>query len=166
MIFGFFKKKGDRQVEAVTTKAPGTDIAYDPELVDSLKGDHQALLVIFNNITAAFKKENYTKVAGELKEFRTLLQSHLLTENVRFYIYLQRQLAGSHLDTELILGFRKEMDGIGRAVIRFLDKYESIDTDTALTASFEGELTQIGQVLGERIKKEEEVLYPLYRAEY
>ena len=171
-MFGFFnKKKGFRDEEAppggaTTNYAPGTEINFHPELVPQLKKDHQNLLNLYGQIKAAFDKGDYVQVSRKLDDFRTGLQGHLLTENVRLYIYLERSLAGDETNGELMRGFRREMDGIGRTVLNFLRKYEAIGVDHELAKAFERDFAVIGQVLGERIQREENVLYPLYLPRY
>lgn len=85
---------------------------------------------------------------------------------VLLYVYLEHCFADDEANAELIHDFRHEMDRIGRVAMKFLKKYEAIGVDKDTAASFAGEFAQIGQVLGDRIKKEESVLYPLYLPRY
>ncbi len=172
-MFDFFKKKGDSKPAATAAPAaqqyntaPGTEIRYHPELVEQLKSDHQTLLGIYGEIQAAFDAGDYARVSEKLDAFRTGLQGHLLTENVRLYIYLDRCLASDETNSELIRGFRREMDGIAKVAMNFLKKYEAIGVDKELAGAFAKDFATIGQVLGERIQKEEQVLYPLYMPQY
>lgn len=176
-MFDLFKKKNEETEAKPAAKestgqsqqygtAPGTEIRYHPELIDQLKGDHQKLLGIYGEIKAAFDSSDYQTVSEKLDQFRTGLQGHLLTENVRLYIYLDHCLAGDENNSELIRGFRREMDGIGKTAMNFLKKYEAIGVDSDLAPSFARDFETIGKVLGERIQREEEVLYPLYMPSY
>lgn len=61
-------------------------------------------------------------------------------------------------------GFRHEMDGIGRAVVGFLDKYQKIGSQPELAEQFATDLRGIGEALVARIKREEDLLYPMYSA--
>lgn len=173
-MFGFFKKsKAAAQpvVEPEPAKeapraAPGTGIHYDPQLIDKFKNDHHQLLGLFGAIKSAFDAGNYALVAENLDKFRSGLQAHLLVENVRLYIYLEHMLAGDETSYELVHGFRREMEGIGRVAVAFLTKYKTIGVDKDLAASFGRELDGIGKVLVDRITREEETLYPLYLPAY
>lgn len=147
---------------AQTGTAPGTGIRYSPSLIDELKRDHKQLLATYTAIKAAFDQGDYVRVSAKLAEFRIGLQGHLLTENVRFYIYLDRVHGQDEMNSDLIRGFRKEMDGIGRAALNFLKKYEMIGVDKELAGAFAKDFAEIGTVLGERIQREESTLYPLY----
>jgi regulator of sigma D len=58
------------------------------------------------------------------------------------------------------------MDGIAKVAMNFLKKYEAIGVDKELAGAFAKDFATIGQVLGARIQKEEQVLYPLYMPQY
>lgn len=172
-MFDFFKKKGGTEANTAAAAkpaqygtAPGTEIRYHPELIDQLEEDHRKLLGIYGTIKEAFDAGEYAQVSTLLDQFRGALQGHLLTENVRLYIYLDRCLAGDETNSELIRGFRREMDGIGKTAMNFLKKYEAIGVDRDLAGAFAKDFAVIGSVLGERIQKEEQVLYPLYMPSY
>jgi regulator of sigma D len=160
------KKSDSSNNEQQYSAAPGTGIRFDPELIGQLKGDHQALLQLYNDIKSAFEAQQYETVAARLNDFRTALQEHLLTENVRLYIYLSHMFKNDETNFELIRGFRKEMDGIAKTAMDFLRKYDAIGVDADLAPTFARDFATIGEVLGTRIQKEENVLYPLYMENY
>jgi hypothetical protein len=170
-LFSFFSKKSSspetkEQPAQQYASAPGSEIRYSPTLVDELKGDHKSLLALYMAIKADFDRGDYKAVSVKLNEFRVGLQGHLLTENVRFYIYIDRVHGKDDMNAELIRGVRREMDGLGRAALNFLQKYEMIGVDKELASAFATDFAAIGAVLTERIKKEESVLYPLYTPVY
>jgi len=148
-------------------QAPGTRISYSPDLIPQLKDDHRRLLELFGTISEAFSRNDLPATSRLLEEFRGGILSHLLTENVRFYIYLEHALR--HEDQEsfnLMHHFRHEMDTIGKSVLAFFAKYQNIDKQPGLALSFGKDLENVGAILVERIKREEETLYPLYLPVY
>lgn len=147
-------------------EAPGTHIPYHPELVDQLKADHQGLLATFGAIGDAYNTHDLAATSAQLEAFRGQLMAHLLKENVRFYIYLEHALVSDPTSHALVHQFRHEMDGIGKAVMAFLDKYRNLAVDSSLAGSFGADLASVGSVLAQRIKSEEETLYPLYLPAY
>ena len=171
-MFGFFKKKKDNDTatsgatQHEGSTAPGTEIHYSPELIGSLQSDHQTILALYSDIANAFKEKRYHDVSSMLEDFKSGLSAHLLTENIRLYIYLDRSLASDPTSSELIRGFRKEMDDIAKVALGFLKKYETIGVDEDLASHFATDFETIGKVLVERIKKEENTLYPLYMPSY
>ena len=153
-------------IEAYRAPAPGTSIGYSPDLVPHLEADHVKLAEIFTAIGRAFNAGDLALTVRHMTHFRTVIQAHLLTENVRLYIYLEHALAQDAASHALIHEFRHEMDGIGKAVLAFLGKYRDLDTQPNLAVSFNSDLNAVGKVLVERIQREESTLYPLYLPAY
>jgi len=142
--------------------APGTHISYSPDLIDKLRADHAELLNVFMAIQASTTAGDLQQASAKLGEFRRALQAHLLTENVRLYVYLEHMLATDKLSHDLMHDFRSDMADIGKAVIDFLNKYRDLAVRPDLAESFPAELATVGAVLTERIQREEDTLYPLY----
>lgn len=130
--------------------------------MDKLKTEHRALLELYSKVSRAFAGGNFDEVSEALGDIKGLLQAHLLVENVRLYVYLEHQFAGNDVNMELTRNFRREMDGIGRAVLNFVKKYEAIGSEKELAATFGKDLEGLGRILSKRIQHEEEILYPLY----
>ena len=133
-----------------------------PQIIDLFKHDHRELLRVFAGIKAAIAAQDLPRCAELLEDFRHTLHGHLLSENVRLYIYLEHALASDPTSHELMHSFRHEMDDIGKAVVAFLERYRYLAEHPELLPQFAHELDGIGKVLVERIKREEETLYPLY----
>jgi hypothetical protein len=64
-MFDLFKKKESTNPQVATTSdtaryntAPGTQIHYSPDLIDSLISDHRAMLEIYGEIKSAFDATN------------------------------------------------------------------------------------------------------------
>ncbi len=168
-MFGLFnrnKKAAEAAVQQEPTTAPGTTIRYSPDLVESLEADHKKLLGLYGKIQKAFDAKQFEEVSSMLKSFKSGLNAHLLTENVRLYIYLDHSLSEDPLNSELIHGFRREMDDIAKVALGFLTKYETIGVDEHLAPYFMKDFATIGEVLVERIEREESTLYPLYMPSY
>lgn len=173
-MFEFLWKKKEPPSPAETPKqavapntqqgvAPGTQLHYDPNLVPSLIADHHVLVGIFGEIGNALKQKDSVLLKEKLSEFGGALRGHLLTENIKFYVYLQHSLEGDAENAAIMHDFRKEMQHIGKAVADFLHKYvATTDWNDAAWQSFETDVTQIGKVLVKRIQTEEQVLYSLY----
>ena len=135
---------------------------YQPELIESFKQEHAKLLKLFSAIHTFAEHGDVKHTAEYLMDFRFALQGHLLTENVRLYVYLERRLANDPASYELIRSFRHEMDRIGRDVVHFLEQYRELETKPHLLQTFISDLDTIGKVLVKRIQSEEDILYPLY----
>lgn len=139
-------------------------IRYDPALVDSLKRDHTDLVALYQRIGKLLQTEQYDEIRGDLVNFKTRLEAHILTENVRFYTYLEQSLRGDADNTEMMRDFRREMNTIARETVSFVKKYQ---TPGAFTAEERMQLAKdyalVGELLTRRLGREENNLYPLYQ---
>ncbi|MDO9224508.1 MAG: hemerythrin domain-containing protein [Pseudomonadota bacterium] len=147
---------------AATGTAPGTHIHYDPHLVSHLIEDHRRLEGLFGRIVAASQARNAELLTKNLSDFGNAIRDHLLTENVRFYVYVQHTGDAAHAD--VVHGFQHEMRGIGKALTSFLFRHsEREQWNDEAWSEFARELDAIAQVLTRRIATEETTLYPLYQ---
>lgn len=165
-MFGLFKRR-EKQATAEVKTEPGLSqgISYDPGLIDQFHAEHQALLSLFGTIKTAAEKQDFKTVQKNLKKFTSILRGHLLTENVKLYVYLSKELTNDDESREIIMTFRREMMQIGKAVNQFVTRYDKPDWSAEMEVSFLDELLSIGDVLVHRIEQEESTLYPLYMPE-
>ncbi|MEO8673009.1 MAG: hemerythrin domain-containing protein [Tahibacter sp.] len=137
--------------------------SYDSRLVESLKHDHQELVALFQQIGQAFDTRRHTEIPQQLVAFKTHLEAHLLSENVRFYNYVEYNLRDDSENLSLIRDFRREMNSIARGVIDFVKKYQRGLNDESSRQSFLSDYRTVGGLLVQRIEREEGSLYPLYQ---
>ncbi len=142
---------------------PSRDIAYDPKLIDSLLRDHAELGRIFKMVGDAQKASNFLGIPPLLISFKSHLEAHVLTDNVRFYNYLEKSLASDPSNTEVILDFRREMNTIARSVIVFVKNYQSSRFTLDERLRFATDYEAVGKILEQRLDSEEGSLYPSYR---
>lgn len=138
-------------------------IGYDPKLVDSLLHDHSELGRIFAGIGDAQKAGNFTDIRPLLVNFKSRLEAHVLTENVRFYNYLEQSLGSDTNNTAVMHDFRREMNGIARGVVNFVKKYQSSGFTPGEQRQFAEDYAAVGKLLEQRLDSEENNLYPLYQ---
>ena len=146
-----------------TAREPGRTIRYDPGLVDGLKDDHQELVAMYTALGEQVAGGDFHGIDAALQEFKIRLEAHLLTENVRFYVYVEQSMADDEVNYELIRGFRKEMNSIARAVVEFVRRYRQQPVGPATQAQFIREHGEVGRLLAQRIAREESELYVLYQ---
>ena len=145
---------------------PGTYIGYDPLLVGRLRSEHQRILVLFAQTQALLTTRDYDGVKRKLGELRITMQDHLMTANVRFYVYVSRYLAGDAAKSAIINEYRREMLVSSRQVMDFLRTYSAARFDDNLANTFQIELLVISSALVNRIEREQASLLPLYQASY
>lgn len=162
-MFSFFKRKQNTGTETPPpVNAPNTHIRYDSKLIESLEADHRILLSHYQRIVDKTAEQRFKEVMAELGQFKTLFHSHILVENVKLYVYLNRTLDGQQQSAALVKEMRREMRHIGKAVNQFIDRYDDWPWSSEMEGQFADELEQIGAALSARIQTEEERLYPLY----
>ncbi len=157
-----FRKREEKTKKEVVEKKYllGTKLSYDENLVSKLENDHQELLAIYTACAQAHENRDYLKLNKLLNQLKTKLTSHLLVENVCFYLYVSHYYEGDEGTRELIKVFRKEMEEIGKVAFKFLIKYSA--PDAVYYADFKKDFDMIGTVLTNRIAEEESGLYMLY----
>lgn len=155
-------REAARDVETRVREKGANYIKYDPGLVPRLVDDHEEIVGLFLEISSSLSAREYRVIPQQLMNFKMRLESHLLTENVRFYNYVEQQLADDPDNTALIRDFRKEMNTIARTVVNFIRKWHSTPILHHNAVQFEKEYHQIGEALQQRIQREERDLYPLY----
>lgn len=166
-LFGFElgRKAGSpAPAEPAGQFAPNTRISYDPTLIPHFIGHHRELMTLVAKVRNAAVAGHYPDVDTHLRSFRSLLQDHLLQENVRLYSYLSHCLKNDVEGSELMGDMRNEMGEIGRLVMRFLKQHIEFGVSGENVAKFIGDLDKVIAALTDRTKREEQSLYTLYRA--
>lgn len=141
--------------------APGTHIAYHPELIEQLRRDHLSLLGLLASMEEYSLAGDMPAALSQLHTLKRELQAHVLLEKVRLYVYLDHQLPATDPSRALVRQMRHRISAVANTVSAFVDHYRASAHESALT--FMGELESIAQLLVSHIQEEEDLLYPLYR---
>ncbi|VTU15162.1 hypothetical protein SRS16CHR_01389 [Variovorax sp. SRS16] len=149
-----------------SARGDGLRVEYHAGLVDELRAEHEGLLVLYDAIGRAMGQNRWPEVSAQLRKLRGMLTSHLLKERVSLYCYLQRVIPEDDDMHALFLGFKIEMGAIGKIAFNFVDRHAASEVfdDPARQAAFREQYASIGQVLTDRIVREEAQLYPMYQA--
>ncbi len=156
------KETESSQQEKEQIVLPGTQLFFDALLIKNLKDDHQTLLSLYGEMAQALSDNDHKTLVGLFTKFSAELRSHLLTENLKLYIYLSHAMVADTESLAIITDLRSEMQQIGRVVNNFLIRYSELPWSEEQVHSFPSEFEKIGEVLVDRIKREEATLYPLY----
>lgn len=170
----FFKSRPEKRKEAARqaakdlrdlkqSNANSKGVTYDSGLIQSLEKDHEMLVEIFGKIwSQGYEKSDFDAVCFHLSDFKALFQSHLLRENVKFYVYLEQALRKDSHSLSIVKEFRKDMNDIANAVIGFCKKYDKPEYTEVAHEAFKADYQAIGQALVRRVQLEERDLYSLY----
>jgi regulator of sigma D len=141
-------------------------IQYNADLVQEMLDDHRALLAIYGDLVKAVDNKDGSVFKLTLIRFKSMLVAHLLKEAVKLYIYLRQKLKGDEGVYHLVTSYKSEMDGISRVAMSFVDEYTAKSIHEIDFVQLSARLREIGLVLGDRIRREEMELYPLYHDLY
>jgi len=165
----FFSAKEQQNLQqdrkAVVSRSNQNDkfpIGYDENLIDRLKDDHTELVRLFTSVISHVENQRFTKAITELSTFRTLLTSHLITENTKLYLYLNYAYQKESTTSEMVSHFRKEMSHIGKSVMSFIQQYNHSGITAANQQKFLRQANEIAGILVNRIETEEQRLYEIY----
>lgn len=166
-IGNYFKQKQEKKSKpAVVVNHPknsGYTINYDPHLIQELEHEHSQLVDLYGRIwQEGFEKNDYAKTASLIAQFKSDFQAHLLTENVKFYVYLEQTLAKDKHNLDIVREFRTDMNEIANGVVKFCKKYQG-NFNIALIQQFKQDYANVGEVLTRRVSLEEKSLYVLYQ---
>lgn len=150
-------------VHTLTRSTPQTP-RFDAQLVPQLTHDHRELVHAYEQIGLLPERDRWDLLPAQLLSFKSLLEAHLLAENVRFYNYVEYTLRDDEENFSLIRDFRREMNAIARGVIEFVKKYQQPLVSSAERGAFLADYRHVGALLVQRIEREEGSLYPLYQS--
>jgi Hemerythrin HHE cation binding domain len=149
-------------VDMVPVPPPAVGISYNPNLIAKLKGDHQDLFAVYTRLHESATSARFAKITDDLIVLRRAFNGHILLENVRFYVYLERLLKDHPEEKNYVHSLRKDMNGIASAVSGFCEKWITNPVAPITQAAFTAELQGIGGALTSRVELEETTLYTLY----
>lgn len=141
-------------------------IAFSPDLVQGMLDDHRQLLAVFGEMSRAVKAQDAENFRDMLIQFKSMLTAHLLKEAIKLYIYLRQKLKNDPASYQLITGYKTEMDGISKVAMQFVDDFSTLRSAPINFVELNARLAELGRVLGDRIRREENELYPLYHDQY
>ncbi len=141
-------------------------IQHHSTLVSQLMSDHRQLLESFGVLKKTAEAGDAVAFKQALQGFKALLVPHLLEEAIRLYTYLRQELKtrGDANSYQLVNGYKSEMKGIGDAAVHFVETYNTAANDAIDFEQVRASLHEIGHLLGDRIRREESELYPLYQS--
>lgn len=160
---GYFKELRTQDGGGPEVPSAEGRISHDPRLIDTLLRDHAELGRLYGRIGAAVEAGNFDEVRSFLTTFKSRLDAHLLTENLRFYNYLEQSLADDPGSARMVREFRHEMNDIAHAVVTFIKQYQASDFSPVDRQRFALDYEAVGRKLEHRLDCEEDSLYRLYR---
>ena len=135
---------------------------YRPDLIPSLRQEHQQLLALFAELERSSEQGDDLACRNALDRFTRVLQDHLLTENRHLYGYFSRHEDPDPDIARQVDAMSADMMRVGKILHRFITSYTRTTWTEATRIQLRKDMQTIGEVLVHRIHEEETVLYPLY----
>ncbi len=127
------------------------------KLVKQWKKEHENLVVLGQKVLAEYVKGNESEAKRQLKHFVDLAMDHLTSEDIEFYRILTDPERKDERTEQLIEEFQTSFKDTKTTLMKFLAKY--VRPDTELDDEFFDTFSKIIEILGRRIKYEEDNLY-------
>jgi methyl-accepting chemotaxis protein len=153
-------KVGDNNIIG---KVEAEESQFNKSLIKNLVSDHRVLLTEFTGMMNSAQEDNFDEANRLLASFSTKLLEHLQLEMDELYGYMdfvEKMMTAE--DKASLKGFDDEMLKIGHAVKNLIDRYTNAPVSSMNKSTFIKEFEGAGVILGDRIKREESFLYPLY----
>jgi len=147
----------------VLDKHSGNVIEFDSGLIHHLENDHKELLDLYNQVLGSAKNNEFNILQLSLVEFATSFTTHIEIEDEQLYGYLIDLASGkSALEQKVVSDFADEMKKISVSIFEMLSQSPYIPVTKYTVSKFITEFEKIGEMLTDRIEREEKVLYPIY----
>lgn len=156
------KQQLDKPEPSGSAMAPGSKIPYRPDMIQRFQEQHAELQKTFSGIMSRARSNDFAYTRKSLHVFKQDLTSHLLEENIKLYTYLSRCLANDPDNKERMQNMRSEMEHIGTAMMRIINKYVAMEIPPSDKQAFLDDLDEVGTMLFNRIEQEESSLYAMY----
>lgn len=137
---------------------------YDAGLIDALEHEHEELLALFTKVLHVAKNNEFSKLKLSLVELATSFTTHIKIEDEKLYGYLKLLASKkSKVEQRVVAEFADEMKGISTSIFDIISQITDGPIDADNIDNFILEFEQIGRLLTDRIEREEQVLYPIYK---
>jgi hypothetical protein len=168
-LFSRFRANPTSDSSGENTQPEGTQrvgkaahMAYDPALTGRLRDGQRELLRTYAAVRAAAGEHRFHDIGRLLAHFKQTFQTHVATENMRFYAYVQQRVARDKEAYAVIADARREMNALDFGVLKVVDAYIAYPPTYLTETQFKFDLEQAGAQLAQRIDQAEKTLYPLY----
>lgn len=174
-VIDLFSKKQDehlselqpqalKDVSINSEKPKRKNFVFNRLLVKELEGDHSLLLSNYDKLMECAKEGNFLLLSRLLEDFTVVIINHLNKEDNELYGYLEEIIKEKNkTEIKVFRKFRSEMKNISVTIFSTINQNPNIPVTSDTVDGFIADFAQMGEILIDRIKREEDVLYPMYR---
>lgn len=150
-------------VTSAVSRGTMTNVRFQSGLMPEYLATHDDIKHLFQQIQRLVDEGNFERIPDALTAFKTALESHILSENIRFYGYLEQQFKGDDNTISLIKSFRTEMNTISHQLVAFVKRWRDQGVSAVTASAFIADYKLAAIPLARRFDAEERDLYPLYQ---
>lgn len=132
-------------------------------LAEELKQDNRTLLRALAKVHRGAKNADPVAFKEALDHFQHALAPHLVKKAAKLYSHLRQQAKawGQFEEYERVTAYKTEMTRIVDAALRFAQVHRSAPAVELDFVQIRTTLSTLGHLLSERLRREEQELYPL-----
>lgn len=138
-------------------------LAFNGYLIEDLENDHNLLLCNYEKLMECARENNFLLLSRLLGDFTVLITNHLHKEDDELYGYLENMAKlKNETEVKVFRQFRSEMKNISVTIFSTINQNPNIPVTSDTVEGFIADFTELGEILTERIQREESILYPMY----
>lgn len=137
-------------------------ILYKQKLIPELVHENRLILAAIHLLLARIKQGDVQTVRRLMVDLKKTAMDHFIKENISLYVYIKALYKGEGEKQGQLQELKQEMSGVQAMLLRFLNCYLNKNLIAVDLIPLGKELMVISEVLMNRIRHEEDQLYPLY----
>jgi hypothetical protein len=164
-VFGLFSNSAAASQQPRSwegARAPGTQIRFDPDLVDNLSAEHHALLTACEELEIACAKARVAQVVSRLRALEEQIGRHRVQEDVKLMIFIEKHNAERDGVAALLALIRRERDLVRKQLSETIKKYALPENAKAPAQEISRDVGEVIHLIARLIDREENDLFPLY----
>lgn len=137
--------------------------AYDFSLIERLKSNQKEVLSLYELALQRAQERKYDAFSEMFGVFTTASTNHFQKVDEELYGYLKSFISlKSQVEEKVFNQFVSEMKNISLTISSIINQSPNIPVKDSTVDGFIQEFSYVGEILKDRIKREEKIIYPLY----
>jgi len=137
-------------------------IPYKQKLIPELVHENRLILAAIQLLLARIREGDVQTVRRLMVDLKKTATDHFIKENISLYVYIKALYKGEVEKQRQLQELKQEMSGVQAMLLQFLNCYLNKNLIAVDLIPLGKELMVISEVVVNRIRHEQEQLYPLY----
>lgn len=131
--------------------------AESHDLIRELISTRTEMLILYSKLAASTPFAKNDSVAELLQEFCQIVVDYSASAHFRLYRFIDEKMEKRKRVMQIAENMYPRIIESTRIIVDFNDKYEAME-DTDVSASLENDLSELGEILAERIELEDQLI--------